>query len=156
MVASRKDEVFHWNYCDLYNRADFDAKDYLAKHIDDIQWELFSSSSAVNRLFAKTGTSKTQSLWIRIYSDIVNNENYNWNFKSLSHLANVLRLPRLFMIDKDWDWEYVSECATWISTEKNKDYFFWKFKSNLSFPKLSLRRDIGLTQQVIAKTEQMD
>lgn len=155
MVASRKDEIYHWNYCDLYNRADFDAKDYLAKHIDDIQWELFSSSSAVNRLFAKTGTSKTQSLWIRIYSDIVNNENYNWNFKSLSHLDNILRLPRLFMIDKDWDWEYVSECATWISTEKNKDYYFWKFKSNLSFPKLSLRRDIGLTQQVIAKTEQM-
>ena len=91
-----------------------------------------------------------------LYADIINNENYNWNFKSLSHLANVLRLPRLFMIDKDWDWEYVSECATWISTEKNKDYFFWKFKSNLSFPKLSLRRDIGLTQQVIAKTEQMD
>lgn len=156
MVASRKDEVFHWNYCDLYNRADFDAKDYLAKHIDDIQWDMFSSSFAVNRLFAKTGTNKTQSLWIRIYADIINNENYNWNFKSLSHLANVLRLPRLFMIDKDWDWEYVSECATWISTEKNKDYFFWKFKSNLSFPKLSLRRDIGLTQQVIAKTEQMD
>lgn len=156
MVASHKDEVFRWNYCDLYNRADFDAKAYLAKHIGDIQWELFSSSSAVNRLFAKTGTNKTQSLWMRIYSDIVNNENYNWDFKSLSHLDNILRLPRLFMIDKNWDWEYVSEYATWISTEKNKDYYFWKFKSNLSFPKLSLRRDIGLTQQVIAKTEKMD
>ena len=155
MAASRKDEDFHWNYCDLYNRADFDAKDYLAKHIDDIQWEMFSSSSAVNRLFAKTGTNKTQSLWMRIYSDIVTNENYNWDFKSLSHLDNILRLPRLFMIDKDWDWEYVSEYAKWISMEKNKDYYFWKFKSNLSFPKLSLRRDIGLTQQVIAKTEKM-
>lgn len=155
MVASRKDKIFRWNYCDLYNRADLDAKDYLAKHIDDIQWEQFSSSSAVNRLFAKTGTSKTHSLWMRIYSDIVNNENYNWDFKSLSHLDNILRLPRLFMIDKDWDWEYVSEYATWISTEKNKDYYFWKFKSNLSFTKLSLRRDIGLTQQVIAKTEKM-
>lgn len=155
MVESHKAEKYHWNFLDLYNRTDFDAKDYLAKHIDDIQWKLFSSSSAVNRLFAKTGTSKTQSLWMRIYSDIVNNENYNWDFKSLSHLDNILRLPRLFLIDKDWDWEYVSEYATWISTEKNKDYYFWKFKSNLSFAKLSLRRDIGLTQQVIAKTEKM-
>lgn len=155
MVESHKDEEYHWNFLDLYNRADFDAKDYLAKHIDDIQWELFSSSSAVNRLFAKTGTNKTQSLWMRIYSDIVNNENYNWDFKQLSHLDNIIRLPRLFMIDKDWDWEYVSECATWISTEKNKDHYFWEFKPKLSFPKLSLRRDIGLTQQVIAKTEQM-
>ena len=155
LVSLYKDEIYHWNYFDLYNRADFDAKDYLVKHIDDIQWEKFSSSSAVNRLFAKTGTNKTQSLWIRIYADIVNNENYKWNFKSLSHLDNILRSPRLFMIDKDWDWEYISEYATWISTEKNKDYFFWKYKSNLSFPKLSLRRDIGLTQQVISKTEQM-
>lgn len=156
MVATHKEEIYHWNFSDLYNRADFDAKDYLKKHIDDIQWDQFSSSSAVNRLFAKTGTNKTQSLWMRIYSDILNNKNYNWNFKSLSHLDNILRLPRLFMIDKDWDWEYVSECATWISTEKNEDYYFWKFKSNLSFPKLSLRRDIGLTQQVIAKTERME
>ena len=156
MVASHKDEIYHWDLYDLYNRADFDAKDYLAKHIEDIQWDVFSSSSAVNRLFVKTGTNKTQSLWMRIYADIINNGTYNWNFNALSHLDNILRLPRLFMIDKDWDWEYVSECATWISTEKNKDYYFWKFKSNLSFPKLSLRHDIGLTQQVIAKTEKME
>lgn len=155
MVASHKNEMYHWDFSDLYNRADFDAKNYLSKHIDNIQWELFSSSSAVNRLFAKTGTSKTQSLWMRIYSDIVNNEKYNWDFKQLSHLDNILRLPRLFMIDKDWDWEYISESATWISTEKNKDYYFREFKSKLSFPKLSLRHDIGLTQQVIVKTEQM-
>ena len=154
-IASHKDEIYHWNYCDLYNRIDFDAKDYLSKYIDDIQWEIFSSSSAVNRLFTKTGTNKTQSLWIRIYTDIINNEKYNWNFKQLSHLDNICRLPRLFMIDKDWDWEYISERATWISTEKNKDYYFRVFKSKLSFPKLSLRRDIGLTQQVIAQTEEM-
>ena len=73
MVATHKEEIYHWNFSDLYNRADFDAKDYLKKHIDDIQWDQFSSSSAVNRLFAKTGTNKTQSLWMRIYSDILNN-----------------------------------------------------------------------------------
>ena len=62
MVATHKEEIYHWNFSDLYNRADFDAKDYLKKHIDDIQWDQFSSSSAVNSLFAKTGTNKTQSL----------------------------------------------------------------------------------------------
>ena len=30
MVASHKNEMYHWDFSDLYNRADFDAKNYLS------------------------------------------------------------------------------------------------------------------------------
>lgn len=153
-IATHKEEVYSWNYRDLYSRTDFDAKEYLTKHIEDIRWDIFSSSSSVNRLFAKTGTNKTQSLWLRIYTDLINNEKYSWNYCQMSYLDNILRQPRLFLIDRDWDWEYISEKAMWISTEKNKDYYFTQLKTKLSFAKLSSRKDIGLTQSIVSKYQQ--
>ena len=55
------------------------------------------------------------------------------------------------MLKKSWDWEYISEHATWISTQKGKDYYFKLFVDSLDFGKLSHRTDIELTEKVIER-----
>lgn len=149
-----KRDIFDWDYSCLYSRNDFSAKEYLEKHIEDVKWDDFSESESVNKLFSKTGKEKTLTLWIQHYTEILNNPIYHWNFQKLTRLKNILSQPHLFELQKDWDWEYVSSNATWISFEKQKDYFLKKFIKKISFKALSNREDIGLTEKIVIKYEQ--
>lgn len=98
-----------------------------------IKWGAFSASDGVNKLFAKAKNKKTRALWLRIFKDYLENPKYNWNFSKMSHLSNILQEPRLFQLDKDWDWDYVSEHASWISFAEGENYFVNKYKILLTF-----------------------
>lgn len=151
LVEKYSDEQYRWDYAHMYELAEFPAKEYIEQHTENVRWAEFSASAAANRLFSKTGANKTQSLWLRIYEDILNNDGYQWDFNKLTKQPNILKLPKLFIQKKAWDWEYVSEHATWISVQKGKDYYFKLFADSLDFGKLSHRTDIGLTEQIIEK-----
>lgn len=151
LVEKYSDEQYHWDYAHMYELPDFPAKEYIEQHTDNVRWAEFSASAAANRLFSKTGANKTQSLWLRIYEDILNKDDYQWDFNKLTKLPNILKLPKLFMLKKAWDWEYISEHATWICTRKGQDYYFRLFVDSLDFGKLSHRTDIELTEKLIDK-----
>jgi len=151
LVEEYSEEQYQWDYAHMYEMVDFPVKEYIEQHTDNVRWSEFSASSAANRLFSKTGANKTQSLWLRIYEDILNNVSYQWDFDKLTKLPNILKLPKLFMLKKEWNWEYISEYATWISTQKGRDYYFNLFVDSLDFGKLSYRTDIELTEKVIEK-----
>ncbi len=148
-----KRDAFDWDFSYLYSLPDFSAKDYLDKHLDDVQWEAFSRSNSVNEWFSKTGKGKTLTLWIQIYKQRLNEEKYHWDFQGLSTLGNLLKQPHLFEIEKDWDWEYVSEHAPWVSFEPKKDFFLKKYQKTLSYKALSKRVDIGLTEAIVSKLD---
>ena len=150
-ISCYSEEKYLWNVADLYSRSDFSAKDYLDNHSENIKWETFSSSIAVNKLFEKAKSKKTRSLWLRIFKDYIDNKDYHWDFSSLSHLQNILEEPRLLQLDKNWDWIYISEHAKWINTDKEEDRLFKKFLDKFSFEKLSFRTDINLSEEVIKK-----
>lgn len=149
LVEEFREEQYCWDYTCMYGLADFPAKEYLEKHTESIRWSEFSASPAVNRLFSKTGSNKTQSLWLRIYGDILNDDRYQWDFNKLTKQPNILKLPKLFMLEKAWDWEYISEHATWISAQEGRNYYFKLFADSLDFGKLSHRTDIELTEKVV-------
>lgn len=151
LVEEYSDEQYHWNYAHMYELADFPAKEYIEQHTENVRWAEFSASAAANRLFSKTGANKTQSLWLRIYEDMLNNDGYQWDFNKLTKQPNILRLPKLFMQNKAWDWEYISEHATWISAQEGRNYYFKLFADSLDFGKLSHRTDIELTEKVIER-----
>ena len=153
IINNYSDSIYHWNYADLYSRSDFDAKKYLDEQCDYIKWDVFSASEGVNKLFAKAKNKKTRSLWLRIFKDYLENETYKWNFSFLSHLPNILQEPRLFQLDKNWDWDYISENAKWINFAEGEDYFVNKFKDSLNFQLLSSRTDINLSEKNISKYE---
>jgi hypothetical protein len=149
LVAKYKEDQYHWDYAYMYELADFPAKEYLEQHIENVRWAEFSASAAVNKLFSKTGANKTQSLWLRIYEDMLNNDKYIWDFDKLTKQPNILKLPKLFTLTKAWNWVFISEHATWISAQKGKDYYFKLFANALDFSTLSHRTDIELTEKVI-------
>lgn len=151
LVEEYSDEQYHWNYAYMYELADFPAKEYIEQHTENVRWAEFSASAAANRLFSRTGANKTQSLWLRIYEDMLNNDGYQWDFNKLTKQPNILRLPKLFMQEKAWDWEYISEHATWISAQEGRNYYFKLFVDSLDFGKLSHRTDIELTEKVIER-----
>ena len=153
VISNHFDDKYLWDYPDLYSRKDFIAIDYLTNHLDNIRWDAFSSSDAVNKMFEKTKSKKKQSLRLRIYRDYLNNPEYHWAVPMLSHLPNIMEEPGLLQLDKDWDWSYISEHAKWINTEKESDYFFKLFVDKLSFDKLSFRTDININEDVINKYE---
>lgn len=149
LVEEYSDEQYRWDYAHMYELADFPAKEYIEQHTENVRWAEFSASAEANRLFSKTGANKTQSLWLRIYEDMLNNDGYQWDFNKLTKQPNILKLPKLFLLKKEWDWEYISEHAIWISAQEGKDYYFKLFVDLLDFGKLSHRTDIGLTEKVI-------
>lgn len=151
LVDEYSGEQYRWDYAHMYELAEFPVKEYIEQHTENVQWAKFSASAAANRLFSKTGANKTQSLWLRIYEDMLNNDSFQWDFNKLTKLPNIMKLPKLFLQKKEWDWEYISEHATWISAQKGKDYYFKLFTDSLDFRKLSRRTDIGLTKQIIEK-----
>ena len=153
VISNHFDDKYLWDYSALYSRQDFIAIDYLTNHLDNIRWEVFSSSDAVNKMFEKAKSKKTRSLRLRIYRDYLDNPEYHWVFPILSHLPNIMEEPGLLQLDKDWDWSYISEHAKWINTEKESDYYFKLLVDKLSFDKLSFRTDININEDVITKYE---
>lgn len=151
LVKEYSDGKYRWDYTHMYDLPDFPAKEYIEQHTENVHWSEFSASAAANRLFSKTGANKTQSLWLRIYEDMLNNEGYQWDFNKLTKLPNILKLPKLFLQKKEWDWEYISGHATWISAQEGRNYYFKLFADSLDFGKLSHRTDIELTEKVIER-----
>lgn len=149
LISHYSESRYLWNYSEIYSREDFNAKDYLDKHSSEIHWGPFSASNSVNKLFAKAKSRKTRSLWLRVFKELLDNENYKWDFQALSHLSNILEDPKLLQLNKDWDWTYISEFAKWIDADKENNYYFNKFVKKLDFSKLSFRTDINITEEVI-------
>lgn len=148
----RRDD-FKWDFGYLYSMPGFDAKDYLENHLGDISWSDFSGSASVNKLFSTSGKGKKATLWIQHYTKLLSDENYKWDFRALSTLENLLRQPRLLSINKEWDWEYISENADWISFEPKRDYYLGQYLKKLSFRILSKREDVGLSEDAVVKYE---
>lgn len=153
VIREHSDESYMWDYSVLYSRSNFDAKEYLDSCVELIKWDSFSASDGVNKLFAKSNNSKTKSLWIRIFKDYLNNENYKWNFNKLSHLSNIIKEPKLLQMDKQWDWDYISSSAPWISFADDENYYTKILAKKLNFGLLSSRLDIKVTEKDIAYYE---
>lgn len=144
---------FEWDFAYLYSMPCFDAKDYLENHLGDISWPEFSGSVSVNKMFSTSGKGRKATLWIQHYAKLLSDENYQWDFRALSTLENLLRQPKLLSINKEWDWEYISENADWISFEPKRDYYLGQYLNKLSFRILSKREDIGLSEDAVIKYE---
>lgn len=123
VIKSHSEDSYRWDYLNLYSRPNFDAKKYLDESIELVKWNDFSISESVNKLFSKSNNKKTKSLWIRIFKDYLNNENYKWNYSNLSHLSNILQEPRLLLLEKEWDWNYISSFATWINFAEGENLY---------------------------------
>lgn len=72
-------------------------------------------------------------------------------FQQTDKTAKHLETTKTVLTEKEWDWVYISEHATWISAQEGRNYYFNLFADSLDFGKLSHRTDIELTEKVIER-----
>lgn len=151
--------VYDWNYSDLYNRKDFDINDYLKSYNENaipVDWETLSSSKSLNKiLYWDKKVIKDFFVWENVVIDILNNENYHWNFKFLSTLSSINWCDNILKIRSDeWDWNFLSEnskCFSYNSKKPNEILkHIEKFSSYLNFAILSKRHDVKLSLKMLS------
>ena len=150
---------FEWNYSDVYNRSDFEIEQYLQYYQEDgihVDWDALSSSKALNRILRwDKNIAKDFNNWKDLVVSILENEDYDWNFKYLSTLTSINWCDNILKIrSEEWDWNYLSENSKCFSynPKRPKELIkhIEKFDKYLNFAILSERRDVRLSIDAIS------
>lgn len=150
---------FDWNYSDVYNRSDFEIEPYLHIYQENgiyVDWNALSSSKALNRILRwDKNITKDFNNWEDLVVSILENEDYDWNFKHLSTLTSINWCDNILKIRSDeWDWDYLSENSKCFSYNSNRPKeiikHIKKFDEWLNFALLSKRKDVRLDIETIS------
>lgn len=150
---------FDWNYSDVYNRSDFEIEQYLQdyqKHGIYVDWNALSSSKALDRILRwDKNITKDFNNWEDLVVSILENEDYDWNFKYLSTLPSINWCDNILKIrSEEWDWDYLSENSKCFSynSKRPKELIkrIEKFDEWLNFALLSKRKDVRLDLETIS------
>jgi len=118
-----------------------------------IDWEALSSSSMLDKKFKfDSRLNIKQDAWNRKVKDILSDNRYRWNFRSLSNFES-LRDERWFLSNfkSRLDWRTISQSSkVFCQQDKQKlNDIIEEFKGNLNFRVLSEREDIENFDQII-------
>lgn len=150
---------FDWNYSDVYNRSDFDIEQYLLDYQEHgiyVDWDALSSSKALDRILRwDKNITKDFNNWEDLVVSILENEDYDWNFKYLSTLTSINWCDKILRIrSEEWDWDYLSENSKCFSynSKRQKELIkhIEKFDKWLNFALLSKRKDVRLDVETIS------
>lgn len=150
---------FDWNYSDVYNRPDFEIESYLQIYQEQdiyVDWDALSSSKALDRILRwDKNITKDFNNWEDLVVSILENEDYDWNFKFLSTLTSINWCDNILRIrSEEWDWDYLSEnskCFSYNSKRpKELVKHIEKFDEWLNFALLSKRKDVRLDVKTIS------
>ena len=150
---------FDWNYSDVYNRSDFDIEQYLLDYQEHgiyVDWDALSSSKALDRILRwDKNITKDFNNWEDLVVSILENEDYDWNFKYLSTLTSINWCDKILRIrSEEWDWDYLSENSKCFSynfkRQKELIKHIEKFDKWLNFALLSKRKDVRLDVETIS------
>lgn len=150
---------FDWNYSDVYNRSDFEIEQYLQDYQEHgiyVDWDALSSSKALDRILRwDKNITKDFNNWEDLVVSILENEDYDWNFKYLSTLTSINWCDNILRIrSEEWDWDYLSENSKCFSynSKRPKELIkhIEKFDEWLNFALLSKRKDVRLDVETIS------
>lgn len=150
---------FDWNYSDIYNRPDFEIEPYLQVYKEQdiyVDWDTLSSSKALDRILRwDKNITKDFNNWEDLVVSILENEDYDWNFKFLSTLTSINWCDNILRIrSEEWDWDYLSENSKCFSynSKRPKELIkhIEKFDEWLNFALLSKRKDVRLDIKTIS------
>ena len=150
---------FDWNYSDVYNRPDFEIEPYLHNYLENgiyVDWDALSSSKALDRILRwDKNITKDFNNWKDLVVSILENEDYEWNFKYLSTLTSINWCDDILKIrSEEWDWDYLSENSKCFSynSKRPKELIkhIEKFDKWLNFALLSKRIDVRLDIKTIS------
>lgn len=145
--------LFKWDYEYFYALPDFDVRQYLDDYFDDVNWDALSKSSQLNKELVWDSELYGFHRWVENTKNLLNNEDYAWNFKALSQLDNINSYTDILSIrTAEWDWVYLTQNSKAFDEGK----FFYKnfelFKNYIDYPTLSARQNSGVKQKTIEIT----
>ena len=145
--------LFKWDYEYFYSLSDFDVRQYIEDYPDDINWVALSKSSQLNKELVWDNELYGFQRWIENTRHLLENEDYNWNFKALSQLDSINSYIDILSIrTAEWDWVYLTQNSKAFDDGKFFNKNFKLFKNYIDFPTLSARQNSGVTQKTIEIT----
>lgn len=150
---------FDWNYNDVYNRPDFEIEPYLQVYQEQdiyVDWDALSSSKALDRILRwDKNITKDFNNWEDLVVSILEDEDYEWNFKFLSTQTSINWCDNILKIrSEEWDWDYLSKNSKCFSynSKRPKELIkhIEKFNEHLNFAILSKRKDVRLDIDTIS------
>lgn len=145
--------LFKWDYEYFYALPDFDVRQYLDDHFDDVNWYALSKSSQLNKELVWDSELYGFHRWVENTKHLLDNEDYAWNFKALSQLDSINSYIDILSIrTAEWDWNYLTQNSKVLDEGKSFNKNFKQFKNYIDFPILSARQHSGVTQKTIEIT----
>jgi len=155
LVESEMFGSLPWDYSYMYSLPDFDSKKYLEEKLDYIHWPEFSKSPQTGKLFEFDTSSSAYKLWLKKIKDTLDKSDYKWDFTSLSQHQQLNEHPKIFDTKtENWDWHFLSANAHWLDLHNRDNVFYLeRFKRHIDFTEYSRRRDAGITENLVERTE---
>lgn len=154
-------QLFRFNYIDIYNRRDFSIHNYLdvasTNSLIYVDWEALSRSKALNAtLFWDKKVIKDYRIWVDNVLELISNEEYNWDFKYLSQLDSINWCDTILnRRTSEWDWDYISEHSTIFKESKLLVKHILKFEDYINFQILSQRGNLSLSEKEFDKVSHL-
>lgn len=142
-----------WDYISAHNLFPTDVKN-IQRFRHKINWTIFSESPSIIEKFTFSNWDLPNDYYnsLNKYLDVFRNE-WNWKKISLIQDINFSRKIVLKFIDKDWDWQYLSEFGGLLKETKrdNKDYLIDLLSKlpKIDFALISKRTDIVINNAII-------
>lgn len=145
--------LFKWDYEYFYALPDFDVRQYLDDHFDDVNWYALSKSSQLNKELVWDSELYGFHRWVENTKHLLDNEDYDWDFEALSHLDSINSYAEILSIrTAEWNWNYLTQNSKVLDEGKSFNKNFKQFKNYIDFPTLSARQNSGVTQKTIEIT----
>lgn len=143
--------LFKWDYEYFYSMPEFDIIQYLQNYLNDVQWDMLSQSTKLND-YLKWDIIFAERRWLKNVRELLEDENYRWDFKELSKLDSINSHIDILSIRKsEWDWHYLTENSHIFDKSNSFRYTFNRFKHYIDFRTLSARKKSGVYQKLIAE-----
>lgn len=143
--------LFKWNYEYFYSMPEFDIIQYLQNYLNDVRWDMLSQSTKLND-YLKRDIIFAERRWLKNVRELLEDENYRWDFKELSKLDSINSHIDILSIRKsEWDWHYLTENSHIFDKSDSFRNIFNRFKHYIDFKTLSARKKSGIYQKLIAE-----
>lgn len=154
--------LFCVNYSGIYNRRDFNIHEYLDRASSNkrvfIDWASLSRSKALNNiLFWDKKVIKDYKVWVNGVLDLIQDEEYKWDFKYLSQLNNINWCDTILKRRiGDWDWDYICEHSTLFQSSKSLIKHIIDFEKYINFKILSGREELSISEKDFEKVAHLE
>lgn len=150
IAQTHNQDVFRWDYYYFYDLPNFNPRQYLAENSEFVDWNIISSSKNLDKSFKWDKSLFSYEVWLKDVLILLKNQEYHWNYKSLSKLESINWNESILSIKTHkWDWDYLSEFSTCFKNDRDFERFN-RFSKYINFQIFSKRTGSDITEKLLS------